>query len=571
MKGVALTQQSKTLNSKLHSQILEFCKYIAGSNKIKAVYACKSYSLGNTNGMAPLEVFLVIYAFQPKLVNYVKTFCERNVIFFAVDQWVFERDVDKGFLGEALSASLLLPYIASTGEDYLFSQEVKLKKRLVKELLENLVTDFPELSHEIHIKPEYFMYEILWSRTRIFPPLIYTLLNFDLKNKENRQAILNGYLKALKELEKEKIIELSNGYVKISRDFIATFREQKIRFTSLFKTAQRTLFVSMLKIFPRIISFLSESKDFPLMIQKALAENSGITSQIEDPKKYLLVPTANGLVPLASRVDIEAFAKKTLRVDKNAKIVFEEIGGVLNDVYLIKIFVKGEERKFVVKSFRDLSSFKWFPLTLWTLGTRSFAVSGQSRLEREYAINQFLSSKGFAVPKIVHVSTAKRLIFMEYVEGENLEKIVKRIASSKNIQETAKDLDVIRRVGEKFAEIHALGVALGDTKPENIMVAQNGEIYILDFEQASRNGDKIWDVAEFLYYAGHHIPPLASPRIAELIAKTFIEGYLKAGGNVDTIKKAGKPKYTKVFSVFTFPHIMFIISNICRKADKLKE
>ncbi|RLI16177.1 hypothetical protein DRO44_05530, partial [Candidatus Bathyarchaeota archaeon] len=110
-----MTQQSKTLDSKLHSQILEFCKYIAGSNKIKAVYACKSYSLGNTNGIAPLEVFLVIYAFQPKLVNYVKTFCERNIIFFAIDQWVFEKDVDKGFLGEALSASLLLPYNVLTG------------------------------------------------------------------------------------------------------------------------------------------------------------------------------------------------------------------------------------------------------------------------------------------------------------------------------------------------------------------------------------------------------------------------------------------------------------------------
>jgi hypothetical protein len=254
-----LTEPLKTLNNKLRSQILEFYKHIVDPSKIKASYACESYSLGNNNGKTPLEVFLIIHAFQPRLRNYVKTLGERNIIFFAVDQWVFERDVDKGFLGEALSSGLLLPYTALNGENYLFSQEVKLKKRLVKELLESLVTDFPELSHEIHIKPEYFMHEILWSRTRIFPPLVYTLLNFDLKNEENKQKILNGYLEALKELEKGKIVEFSDNYVKITKDFITEFKEQKVRFISLFKTAQRTLFTSLLKIFPRIMSFLSDN------------------------------------------------------------------------------------------------------------------------------------------------------------------------------------------------------------------------------------------------------------------------------------------------------------------------
>jgi hypothetical protein len=88
----------------------------------------------------------------------------------------------------------------------------------------------------------------------------------------------------------------------------------------------------------------------------------------------------------------------------------------------------------------------------------------------------------------------------------------------------------------------------------------------MDFEQASRGGDQVWDVAEFLYYAGHDIPPLAQKRIAETIAETFIVGYLKAGGKGETIRKAANPKYTKVFSIFTLPHIILSISNTCRKA-----
>jgi hypothetical protein len=46
---------------------------------------------------------------------------------------------------------------------------------------------------------------------------------------------------------------------------------------------------------------------------------------------------------------------------------------------------------------------------------------------------------------------------------------------------------------------------------------------------------------------------------------------LEAGGNIKTIKNAGNTKYTKVFSVFTFPHVMRILSNTCKKTQQLDE
>ena len=519
-----------------------------------------------------MEVLLIIHDFQPRLMNYIHVFDEKNLIVSAVDEWVFERDIDRGFLGEALAGGLIFPYIPLANEDYLHSQEVKLKKRLILELLENLVLDFPELSYNFHIQPEYFMYETMLSRARLFPPTIYSLLNFmrEGAKKENIKHVLNGYLEALKELGDQNIVNVSNGYVKISKKFAEDARRRKVRFTNLFKTAQRALFMSLLGIFPKTLSLISQNKETFLKFQKAAEEKSKIIHQIEDPQKYLYVPTASGLVSLANKMDIEAFSRKVLSTSEDAEIEIEEIGGILNDVYSITTFVNGKERKIVVKRFRDWSSFKWFPLTLWTVGTRTFAVSGRSRLERECAINQILYSKGFAIPKILHVSHGKRLIFMEYVEGENLDKVIKRIVNSKSNSEIEKNLAIISKVGETFADIHALGIALGDTKPENIMIGKNGEVVMLDFEQASRNGDKIWDIAEFLYYAGHDIPPFVGTHSAELIAKAFIAGYLKVGGDAKIVKAAGNPKYTKVFSVFTFPHIMFVISNMCRKAEKLK-
>jgi len=105
-----------------------------------------------------------------------------------------------------------------------------------------------------------------------------------------------------------------------------------------------------------------------------------------------------------------------------------------------------------------------------------------------------------------------------------------------------------------------------------MIVKADGSIYMIDFEQASQdgNGDKAWDVAVFLYYAGRYIYPLNGNAKAEIVAKAFIRGYLKAGGDVKDIVKAGTPKYTRVFGILTMWSIISTISNVCRKTDPLK-
>jgi tRNA A-37 threonylcarbamoyl transferase component Bud32 len=130
-----------------------------------------------------------------------------------------------------------------------------------------------------------------------------------------------------------------------------------------------------------------------------------------------------------------------------------------------------------------------------------------------------------------------------------------------------KDLTKITEVGEVFARVHALNVTLGDTKPENVIVDPEGKIYLLDFEQASHGGDKAWDVAVFLYYCGHYLQPMYSSGKAEFIARAFVAGYLKGGGDVNAVKKAGASKYTRIFSVFTMPSIILAMSNVCKKAE----
>jgi tRNA A-37 threonylcarbamoyl transferase component Bud32 len=291
-----------------------------------------------------------------------------------------------------------------------------------------------------------------------------------------------------------------------------------------------------------------------------------LESQLEDPKNHLLMPTPLGLIPLSDKTTIEEFVRKTVPGASASEVKTKEIGGVLNSVYLLTIKKDDEHQKVVVKKFKNWVGFKWFPLALWAIGTKSFAVLGQSRLEREYALNQFLQSQGLAVPRILYISPNESLVFQEFVEGENLVEIIKRVMAK--AEDVGRDLELIKEAGKRIAEAHKVGVALGDCKPENLILAKNGELYFVDLEQASRYGDQTWDVAEFLYYSGHYVPPLASASSAERVAKIFIEGYLEAEGKKETIKKASSPRYTKVFSIFTQPHVILAISNLCRKMGK---
>jgi transcriptional regulator of met regulon len=61
------------------------------------------------------------------------------------------------------------------------------------------------------------------------------------------------------------------------------------------------------------------------------------------------------------------------------------------------------------------------------------------------------------------------------------------------------------------------------------------------------------------------VQPLAPTNKIERLAKAFIEGYLEAGGKKETIKKVASPRYTKVFTIFTQPHVILAVSNVCRK------
>jgi len=545
-------------------KILTICKQIAGVREIVAVCLYGPQVYGDTNYKGDVNVLLVLSGFRLGLKSYQEPLNKTSAFILAVDKGAFQRDIEQGLLGEFVADKFTVPYQPIVNKEYLWQKEVQMKKRIILELLENMVLEYPELSHEFMIKAEYFMYKAMKQRARLFPPITYSYLNM-LSNKvraKNVESIMKGYLKALVELAEEGKITLSNEHIKITSTFIKAIKKRKLRIPTFVKSIQRAALTHLVSFFPKItVPLTSEEETF--MKTHREVEIEELSSQLEEPEKHILMPTPFGPVALSDETTIEDFVRKTVPGGEFLDMEIEKMGGVLNDVYLLRLRKDKEEQRIVVKKFKDWHGFKWFPLALWAVGTKAFAVLGQSRLEREYAINQFLSNEGFQVPKVLYVSPREGLIFKEFIEGENLVPVIKRIISSKSKQTTT-DIALVKEVGKKIAEAHTLGVTFGDCKPENILVTKEGKPYFLDLEQASRDGNQAWDIAEFLYYSGHYVFPLSPTDTIELMTREFIEGYSEGGGEIETVRGAASPRYTKVFSIFTPPHVILAISNLCR-------
>ncbi len=364
-------------------QTLEFCRHIAGTSKIAAIALVDNYSMKTSNQRIIHEIMLVIHDFQPRLMSYLKTVNNKTIFVFAVDQWIFERDIDRGFLGEAIASKLVFPHLPLLGKDYLHKKEVSLKKRLILELLENLVVNFPELIQSIQIKPQYFMYEVFSNRIRVFPLKAYDVANLTSNLQQNEENELANYNEALKQLETEEIISNQHGYLTITKKFISKCQDPRLKIINLSKNMPRTLFTSIFGVLPQLMNIVSQNTEVFLRTQKInWLRQPNPTFQFIDPQKYIFFPTSEGLISLSDRIDIKGFAKKMLLKEENVNIKVEPIGGMLNDVYLIKTYSDKGEIKVLAKRFKDWSGLKWFPLTLWSFGARSFSVAGQARLSK---------------------------------------------------------------------------------------------------------------------------------------------------------------------------------------------
>jgi eukaryotic-like serine/threonine-protein kinase len=117
---------------------------------------------------------------------------------------------------------------------------------------------------------------------------------------------------------------------------------------------------------------------------------------------------------------------------------------------------------------------------------------------------------------------------MKLVQGARLDRYI-------NAQTTlGQRLRVIWRVGEALAFAHANGVIHRDLKPQNVMVGQFGEVYVMDwgvegvagtqhFRAPETQLDRHSDIYALGALLGSLLPPGSSPALQAIVAKAMSE------------------------------------------------
>jgi len=483
---------------------------------------------------------------------------EMSLFVLAVDKGLFERDVEEAFLGDVIAAWLLAPYEELVGSGYLWKHEVLFKRRKVEEAMTRLALEYPHLSLELLIEPNYFLFEPLCKITQIYPPITSIYIDFEGESHENAvEASMVGYGEVFREIVQEGKLHFRDGYLLLDRDFIEEAKKHRFRAINFLKMVDKSLRPYLIRVFSKVAELLSF---YPEVEVQSLIE--GEPRRIKDPKTFLHLSTTLGIVSLSEATGIEDFIKRMEPLGKVSDVKLEPCGGVLNDVYLLR-FGRGDmEEKALVKKYQNWVGFKWFPLALWTLGTQNFSVLGRSRLEREYAISSLLQRQGCPVPSVYHVNLNRLILIREFVEGENLVDTVRDVLLKGESFEGAGRL---RSLGGLVAQVHSLGVTIGDCKPENFIASSSEKIYIIDLEQGADKGNPVWDLAELLYYSGHYASISTNLEYVSDLAKMFTKGYLEGGGDPKKVAAIGGIQYTKVFSLFTLPQVIYTISKTCRE------
>jgi len=77
----------------------------------------------------------------------------------------------------------------------------------------------------------------------------------------------------------------------------------------------------------------------------------------------------------------------------------------------------------------------------------------------------------------INEAAGTHFITMEYVEGEDLKSVIKRMGKLK----LGNVLSIALQVTDGLAEAHSLGIVHRDLKPQNIMIDKEGNAKIMDF------------------------------------------------------------------------------------------
>lgn len=445
-----------------------------------SVIAYGSRVAGYAGPDSDYDYIYVVDGYKPKIKYIYREVGDTYISVLVVDKSFLEEDVYFGAHGEFVAGRLYSVFNPLLNEGYIRNLEVILKKRALLEELRLLKLKYGRLLKYMRIPTKYFLLARLKKRIIAYPPVKYSYYKtfYGERGAENLRRSLEGFNQAASELASDGLFEYEDGYLYgVSLDRVPSSLTEIFRYllrgVAMYFTHGRSASVTLDVVFDEVRGKVRRG-----------VRSIRIPRELDNPEILLQIP---GIYFSPESIDMEELVKALFGY--KAEINSFHRAGLFSNLYILDIKVGDENRKLVVKSFPILSVIlKWIWLVIWLYGLKRFTLNPWERMYREVDGLFTLGKNGFNVPRVYAVVWGDRLVVEEYIDGMRLDKVREGFDR------------FYRLAGEMIGKVHSrLGVTIGDTKPQNFIVRDDG-IYLVDLEQFNTDTCYEWDVIELALY-----------------------------------------------------------------------
>ena len=534
-----------TLKESERSALEEVATSLQGGSVV-ALCAYGSKVAGYARPDSDYDILVVARRYSERVrYRYVKEPVEASALI--VDERMLRQDARSASLGEFVAGRFLNVYEPIINGELLREVELDYKARVMSEALFELASDYGEFNKHIFVPYDYFLFDKLRKRSLVYPPALYSYVQTytAAQGTQNRAVSIHGFRRAAESLA--------------PRGFLVAEEEGVRLVPEKMKGDAFTMAVSLFSLTARgvtqyAVHGYAGRVGLGVFRKEALSKFRRMREHPEPPRELDMPRSLRRLEEGSFVADAAGMKEELARVSgfSDWKATERVLGEPYATTKLVTIRSGSRERSFVVKNFSDVRSLKWALLGFWAATARKFSMSPIARLEREYGASVGLRSVGVLTPKVAAVAPGERLLAKEYVDGPPLSKLIDGILSGKSA-----DASKVTAYGSVMGRVHAAGMALGDAKASNVVVADDG-LYLTDLVQTVKGGDMAWDLAEFLYYTAKL---WAKEERMKDVAVAFLKGYASKGEK-GTVEKARGNRYLAPFLPFLIPGMSGMLKEV---------
>jgi tRNA A-37 threonylcarbamoyl transferase component Bud32/predicted nucleotidyltransferase len=534
--------------------IADYIGRLANHHEVTGACLYGSKVAGYGNQDSDVDVMIVVKDY-PHIVKYSYVRAEgAKVSALIVDYTALQKDAQSGLLGEFVVGRLLHTYEAMINHELFNSIEVFYKKRVILEELFDIVKTTNILCSEISFPLEFILFSKIKRRSSVYPAATYSYYKIytGASASHNLAFALHGYKKALGEIvtnDKELVIlkhptsNTEGPLLQIGKKRLVISKQGGKNEISL-KLGKKLQILSsyFIHVYAGRRIFHYAMKEADSKIKRHRTQHLCLPEFMANPREHywklregFVTSRSNkkwlDLVAKSSGFTAYTVSNKSRLGDMNSRTISYTLADAHNSSRCISI---------VAKKFAKLKGVKWAALNAWSASTastfkHSFKVDPLFRLGTEYKALMILRHElGLNTPTILVVDLERRILVTSHVDGKNMSHIIQN-SLEKESTAGGENIFWIRSIGKQIAMIHSTHFALGNVKPNNIIIKNsngtNSGIFFTDLEQFAfsddqHGSDPIWDIIQILCWS---LKRTKNILIAREIVREFFTGYFSCG------------------------------------------